>query len=157
MILPVTLFDGARDDVGELARLHAASFAAAWSPAWDEAALAALLAAPGHFAFYHMDGFVLARAAGGEAEILTLAVMPSARRQGLGRALMLAAMAHAGQAGAGVLFLEVGVENRAALALYAGLGFAQAGLRKGYYAAPGALEKPGDALVLRLSLAGDFA
>lgn len=156
MNIPVAPFDARADDVAHLARLHAACFAVPW----DGAALAALLAAPGHFAFHHADGFVLARAAGGEAEILTLAVRPLARRRGLGRALVAAALAQARDAGAAALFLEVGVENPAALALYAGLGFVQVGRRKGYYrdgllkqaGGPGSTGGGGDALVLRLSL-----
>ena len=43
------------------------------------------------------------------------------------------------------MFLEVGIDNPAALALYAGLGFAKVGMRKGYYSGT-------DALVLRLPL-----
>jgi ribosomal-protein-alanine N-acetyltransferase len=48
------------------------------------------------------------------------------------------------------MFLEVGTENPAALALYAGLGFAKVGTRKGYYDGR-------DALVLRLPLPAKFA
>ena len=55
---------------------------------WDAAAIAAICwprRAP--LPIRNQDGFVLARVAGGEAEILTLAVAPaSARRRGLGRA-----------------------------------------------------------------------
>jgi ribosomal-protein-alanine N-acetyltransferase len=133
-------------DPAPLARLHAACFAAAW----DATSLRQMLAHPGAFAFHHLDGFVLARTAGGEAEILTLAVAPAVRGQGLGRALLQAAIAQARQLGAETMFLEVGADNPAALALYAGLGFANVGHRKGYYSG-------GDALVLRLPLTGDFA
>ena len=117
---------------------------------WDSAAIAALLATPGTFAFHAHDGFVLARVAAEEAEILTLAVLPAARGKGLGRALLQAAIAHARARGAQSMFLEVGVENPSALALYAGLGFARVGLRKAYLYGK-------DALVLRLPLADDFA
>ncbi len=51
---------------------------------------AQLLVTPGTFAYAHDDGFVLARMAGDEAEILTLAVAPQARGRGLGRALLQA-------------------------------------------------------------------
>jgi ribosomal-protein-alanine N-acetyltransferase len=129
-----------------LAALHAACF----PQAWDAAAISALLVTPGSFAYAHDDGFVLARVAGGEAEILTLAVTPMARGKGLGRALLQAAISRARELGAQTMFLEVGTDNPAALALYAGLGFAKVGMRKGYYSGT-------DALVLRLSLAGDFA
>lgn len=133
-------------DPAPLAALHAACFA----QAWDTKALKQMLAHPGAFAFHRHDGFVLARVAAGEAEILTLAVAPCARGKGIGRALLEAAIAEAHARGAQEMFLEVGADNPAALALYAGLGFANVGTRKGYYAGR-------DALVLRLSLTGDFA
>jgi len=109
-----------------------------------------MLAGPGTFAFAHPDGFVLARAAADEAEILTLAVRPSARGKGLGRVLLQAAIKKAHALGAATMFLEVGVDNPHALALYAGLGFAKVGTRKAYF-------EGRDALVLRLPLARDFA
>jgi ribosomal-protein-alanine N-acetyltransferase len=123
------LFDPAVDDVEALAGCHALSFAQAWSAA----SLRDLFAGPGVFAFTLPPGFVLARAAGGEAEILTLAVAPPARRQGLGRALVRAAAARAAALGAKTLFLEVATDNQAGIGLYQGLGFAVAGRRKAYY------------------------
>jgi ribosomal-protein-alanine N-acetyltransferase len=129
-----------------LAALHAACF----PDPWNAAAISALLVAPGSFAYAHEEGFVLARAAGGEAEILTLAVAPAARGQGLGRRLLQAAIARARELGAERMFLEVGTENPTALALYARLGFTKVGTRKGYYSG-------GDALVLRLPLLGEIA
>src|SRR5581483_7309317 len=97
-------------------------------------AICELLAGPGVFVFFTQDGFVMGRATGGEAEILTLAVRPEARGKGLGRALILAMASHARTLGAGGVFLEVGDDNPAALALYAGLGFERVGQRKAYYA-----------------------
>jgi ribosomal-protein-alanine N-acetyltransferase len=145
----VYLFDPAAD-TASLAALHAASF----PDPWDAAAITALLATPGTLAFHHADGFVLARIAGDEAEILTLAVMPVARGKGLGRALLQAAINQAQALGAVTMFLEVGVDNPAALALYSGLGFTRVGARKAYYTAAGG---SGDALVLRLPLPAKFA
>lgn len=136
----------AHDSVEALAALHASCFA----EGWDGRAIAALLATPGTFAFHCADGFVLARAAAGEAEILTLAVAPAARGKGLGRQLLKAAIARAQELSCDAMFLEVGADNPHALALYAGLGFSRVGLRKGYYSG-------GDALVLRLSLPVNFA
>lgn len=143
--MSVRLF-AAGEDLSPLAAIHAASF----SEAWDVRALAELLATPGAFAFSAPEGFILVRAAGGEGEILTLAVLPSGRRHGVATQLVLAAAAHARQLGAEQLFLEVAVTNDAARALYARLGFAETGRRKGYYASKGA--KPQDALVLRGNL-----
>jgi ribosomal-protein-alanine N-acetyltransferase len=133
-------------DPASLAALHAASF----PDAWDAKAIADLLATPGTFAFHADDGFVLARVAAGEAEILTLAVAPSARGKGLGRVLLQAVITRARAMGAQTMFLEVGADNPAARALYAALGFTKVGDRKGYY-------QGRDALVLRLPLAGNIA
>ena len=133
------------DDTAPLAVLHAACF----GDAWDAASLRTTLAAPGAFAFHDRDGFVVARVASDEAEILTLAVTPGARGKGLGRALLNAAIAEAQRRGAKAIFLEVGSDNPAALALYAALGFANVGSRKGYYGGR-------DAAVLRLSLPADL-
>ena len=133
-------------DAAPLAALHAASF----PDPWDAKAITDLLATPGTFAFHAPDGFVMARIAAGEAEILTLAVAPDARGKGLGRALLQAAINQARGDGATTMFLEVGADNPAARALYASLGFTKVGDRKGYY-------QGRDALVLRLPLAGEFA
>lgn len=103
---------------------------------------------PGGFGLWRPgEGFVLARAAAGEAEILTLAVLPPARRRGLGQALVSGAMALAiVRAQAEAMFLEVAEGNAGALALYRGLGFAEVGRRKRYY------PDGADALVLRRDL-----
>jgi ribosomal protein S18 acetylase RimI-like enzyme len=55
------------------------------------------------------------------------------------------------------MFLEVGTDNPAALALYTSLGFQRVGARKGYYASHS--QSAGDALVLKaaLSPAGNLA
>ncbi|MDE2005662.1 MAG: GNAT family N-acetyltransferase [Rhodospirillales bacterium] len=115
-----------------MAVVHAAAFPAA--EAWREADFAAQLALPGVFGLIDpRGGTVLARIAGGEGEILTLGVAPAMRRRGLARALMRAALAEATARGAGTMFLEVAADNAAAVALYAGLGFAAVGRRAGYY------------------------
>lgn len=144
------LFDPQTDEVADLAALHASAFPDAWSAS----SLRDLLAGPGVFAYAGADGFILARSAGGEAEILTLAVAPEARRRGIARALVRRAAAHAQSLGAGALFLEVAKDNQPALKLYSGLGFKPVGLRKAYYGGK-------DAEVLKASLPlpnpGDFA
>ena len=128
--MTATLFNEAKDDAALLAGIHFSAF----PDPWTERAICELLAGPGVFVFFTRDGFVMGRAAGGEAEILTLAVKPEARGKGLGRALIAAMAAHARTLGASGIFLEVGDDNPAALALYAGLGFERVGQRKAYYA-----------------------
>jgi len=122
-----------------LEALHAAAFDTPWSAK----VLAELIETPGAFAWIGArdlldppDGFVLGRVAADEAEILTLAVRPDARRSGVGRALMAAAMESAIVAGADRMFLEVAEDNAAARALYAELGFEEIGLRPRYYERP---------------------
>ena len=135
-------------DLRELAHVHALSFADAWSAP----SLGQLLAAPGTIAFTAgtpVEGFILVRTMRDESEILTLAVAPAARRKGLGVGLVREAARWAQANGAATLYLEVAVSNVSARTLYAGLGFAKSGMRKGYYrTAEGRL----DALVLRVDL-----
>ena len=84
------------------------------------------------------DGFVLARAAGGEAEILTLAVAPAGARQGAGpRPVASRHRQGAARWAPRPCSWKWAPTIPRALALYAGLGFAKVGTRKGYYAAAG--------------------
>lgn len=139
-------------DPAALAALHGACF----TDGWSADSLGGLLASPGVFALVaERDGgpvgFVMARNAASEAEILTLAVLSAARRAGLGRALVGEAARRAAADGAATMFLEVAIANKAARSLYGALGFEEAGRRKGYYVErPGAV--PGDALVLKAEL-----
>jgi tRNA threonylcarbamoyl adenosine modification protein YeaZ len=130
-----------------LAVLHGECFGAPWS-AED---FATLLSSPGALGLIariggEPAGFLLARQAAGEVEILTIGTRPALRRNGIARALMTALIERATAARGTVLFIEVAVDNAVARALYGGLGFGEAGRRKGYYAS-GA-----DALILRRDL-----
>ncbi|MGH8881017.1 MAG: ribosomal protein S18-alanine N-acetyltransferase, partial [Stackebrandtia sp.] len=73
-----------------------------------------------------------------EAQILNLSVVPDARRQGLGRALLERFIDDAQRSGAEQMFLEVRVSNAPAIALYEKYGFHIIGLRKRYYQPSGA-------------------
>jgi ribosomal-protein-alanine N-acetyltransferase len=114
--------------------------------AWSAVSFAAQLGAPGGFGLIHPNGFALARAIAGEAELLTLVVVPDARRGGIGRALLGQTLVHAKSLGAEALFLEVAESNLAAQALYAGAGAQAVGRRSAYYASGD------DALLLRIAL-----
>jgi ribosomal-protein-alanine N-acetyltransferase len=94
-------------------------------------------------------GFVLAQFAGGEAEILTIAVGPDHRRAGIAAGLLDRLAEELAQRGAEVLFLEVSTENRPARALYQAAGFTEAGRRRGYYQTRHGSQ---DALILRRPL-----
>jgi ribosomal-protein-alanine N-acetyltransferase len=82
-----------------------------------------------------------------QADIQTIAVVPEARRGGLGRSLMTALIAEAGSRGARQLFLEVRADNPGAHALYVSLGFEEIAIRTGYYQPDNV-----DAHVLRLEI-----
>lgn len=128
-----------------LAAIHATAFPP--REAWSSDAIALQLVMPGSFGLIEPEGgMLLARVAADEAEVLTLAVLPHRRGQGLGRALLNRAMAEAYQRGAASMMLEVAVDNAEARALYARAGFTQVGRRNGYYA------DGSDALVLRAEL-----
>lgn len=149
-----------------LAALHSACFSR--PRPWSAAEFAALLAGPGVVLLLEPGasptpslpraggrrradpalGFLLGRVVADEAEVLTLAVDPAARRQGTGARLVAAFLAHAAARGAARAFLEVAEDNSAAIALYRGAGFTEVGRRRGY-AAPGV-----DALVLARGLDG---
>jgi [ribosomal protein S18]-alanine N-acetyltransferase len=83
-----------------------------------------------------LAGFVLARWVGAEMEILNLAVGPTERRRGAGRALVARAIEEGAGRSAAQVFLEVRESNQAARQFYSRLGFAVCGRRPGYYQAP---------------------
>jgi len=131
-----------------LAHLHARCFTT--PRPWRATEFADLLTAPGTFLLTRPDGFLLGRALAGEAELLTLAVAPEARRQGSARALIADFVEEATRRGAEHAFLEVAADNAPARALYAATGWTEAGRRPGYYHRPDGTAV--DALVLRLPL-----
>jgi len=68
-----------------------------------------------------------------ELHITLVAVDPARRRRGLGGWLLGALLEQARSLGARHATLEVSTANPPALALYAGAGFQEAGVRRGYY------------------------
>ncbi len=92
--------------------------------------------------------FILCRSMADEAEILTLATHPDARRRGMARRLVEVALEEARLRGCIALHLEVAAGNIAAIGLYASLGFSPSGRRKGYYRTKMGRE---DAILLRIS------
>jgi ribosomal-protein-alanine N-acetyltransferase len=71
-----------------------------------------------------------------EGYINNVAVRPDCRRMGIATALLEALRRQGVEKGLSFLTLEVRESNRGARALYAGLGFAEAGQRRGYYLHP---------------------
>lgn len=134
------------DIATRLAALHAEAFDAPW----DAAAFGSLLDQAGVHLAESLDGFILMRTVADEAEILTLAVRPDARRRGVGAELVARGAAAAAARGATRLFLEVADDNEAARGLYARAGFVEAGRRPRYYARADGSRR--DALLLALNL-----
>ncbi len=124
-------------DLAVAAAVHAGSF----DDPWTEGAINELLAMPGSFGTLaclgdQSIGIVLALAAGPDAEILTLGVLPDFRRRGIARRLLASVSERAGDAGCDRLLLEVAEDNEAASTLYRGLGFVEIARRAGYYRRP---------------------
>lgn len=132
-----------------LAALHARCFGSAPRP-WSAAEFADLIALPETLLRTAPQGFALGRVIGPEAEILTIAVAPEARRRGIAAALLAALEAEAADRGAEEAFLEVAETNGPARALYAAAGYDRVGCRPRYYATTDGTRA--DALILRKAL-----
>ncbi len=143
------------DDLDAIMAIETATFVA---DAWSSDAMRAELANPHCYylvAFHpespeHIEGYagLLAPRKSGDADIQTIAVAASARRQGLGRMLVQSLIGEARTRGARVVFLEVRADNPAAQELYTSLGFDRIALRPKYYQPEGV-----DAVVMRLEIA----
>ena len=94
-------------------------------------------------------GYAVFVLAAGEVHLLNLSVAAPAQSRGHGRELLRHVLGVAREHGAKVVFLEVRPSNDAGQRLYAGCGFKQVGVRRGYYPARRGRE---DALVLSLAL-----
>jgi ribosomal-protein-alanine N-acetyltransferase len=140
-------------DAALLAALHAGCFARAWTATEmaqfiGSAEALCLIASTDGAMDSAPGGFLIARKAADEAELLTFGVVPHCRRIGVGRALLKAAIEALRASGARRLLLEVETGNAAALALYRSLGAAEIGRRKAYY------EHGADAAIFSLALCG---
>jgi [ribosomal protein S18]-alanine N-acetyltransferase len=125
---------------------------------WSDGEFRSLLAQENVFGFVALvegrpkappAGFILARLAAGEAEILTVAVAKSVRRHGIGQRLVDETLRRLHAERAETLFLEVDGSNVAAVKLYTRFGFKKVGERPAYYEGP---EGKTAALVMRLDL-----
>jgi len=142
-------------DAAALAQLHREDFGRPWTE--DE--FTALLSDATVIGFGAREaghgseppiGFVLARLAAGEAEILLIAVARALRRRGVGWLLMDGVLRHLHAERAEALFLEVDESNAPAMALYRRLGFIKVGNRPNYYHDERGM--PSSALVMRRDL-----
>lgn len=129
-LIPLTTKDGLI-----LEHLHAMCF----PDAWDQATFDGLLGETSTCGWAAISlegdhvGFILARVLGSEAEILTFAVAPAYKRMGLGRCLLNELLNFLMSVNCEKVFLEVAVDNEAAIALYTSMGFKIIGMRPNYY------------------------
>ncbi|WP_113327487.1 GNAT family N-acetyltransferase [Agrobacterium cavarae] len=146
----------AHGDCADIAELHTSRFTQAWSEGEFSSLLSqntvfgAVARQTNAFFSQPLGGFVLSREAGGEAEILTVAVSDKFAGAGLGWRLMQAAMREALMRGAETMFLEVDGSNCSAVHLYRKLGFKTVAERKAYYTAKDGTKST--ALVMRRDL-----
>jgi ribosomal-protein-alanine acetyltransferase len=134
------------DDVAAITELEHEAFG---TDAWSEVAVADELAAPGrHLVVAHADdalvGYAVVRVVDEVADLQRVAVADAARRGGVATRLVQELLARAVASGVRRVLLEVSEGNRAALAFYAVLGFAEIDRRPAYY------RDGSDALVLQL-------
>jgi [ribosomal protein S18]-alanine N-acetyltransferase len=149
----VSMLWAAPERAAEISALHARIC----YPAWDEAAVQALLEHPASTSLVAITGdpkivtgFVIGQLAADEAEILSIGVAPDWQRAGLGKKLVEGLIRAVVRGEAKRLFLEVAEDNGAARALYRSLNFKEAGRRKAYY------ERQGGAKVDALNLSLDL-
>lgn len=135
------------DDCAALTSLHAASFTASWSHAdMTNFVKNDVILIKGEPIF----ALAIIGVVAGEGEILTFAVAPERRGQREASVFLAEVVDYCVGLGVARLFLEVAIDNIAAVALYTHCGFEQVGVRKAYY---NRLTEPAvDALVLALTL-----
>ena len=138
----------AEADLAYVAALEAQIHAAPWSYGNFRDAIAAGYSAQVGEREGRIVAFGVMMIAPGEAQILNLSVVPDARREGFGRALLERFIDDARRAGAEQVFLEVRVSNLPAIALYESSGFEPVARRANYYP-PTARARSEDALVMR--------
>lgn len=137
-----------------ISKLHSEGFNRPWSDGEFQALISqapvfGFVAKPEGRSSAAPGGFVLARLAAGEAEILTIVVAKSSRRYGLGHSLMDTVLRHLHRARAEYLILEVDETNVAAIGLYKRFSFKEVARRPAYYDNE---DGKTSALVMRLDL-----
>ena len=132
----------------QLAIIHAASFT--HPRPWSETEFNELLSKDRVHLVTTQNGFALVQIVGPEAELLTIAVHPNARRNGEGTQLLTAVESAANSANCEDIFLEVVDTNTHAIALYHAAGFQERAIRKDYYNGPNGVKS--SALILHKSL-----
>ncbi|MES2987874.1 MAG: GNAT family N-acetyltransferase [Pseudomonadota bacterium] len=131
------LREGGVHDLPHIAGIMQDAFDARFGEAWTSAQCMGMLSLPGVWMVIASQGeedmgFALARMAADEAELLLLATRPSARRRGIGGALLRAIIEESRSRMATQIHLEVRSGNDA-VELYRREGFIKVGERPNYY------------------------
>lgn len=129
------------DDIDQVLAIEQVSFTMPWSrnlflAEFRNPTVSLALAARAPDSGGRVIGYIVCWVVADELHILDLATLPSLRRQGIARRLVLAAVRQGAARGASRAFLEVRESNEAALFLYGGLGFVRSLVREGYYDMP---------------------
>lgn len=147
-----------KKDITTLADIHAASFKNSWSDGELEKMFSnenylCMVAHPPKTDTSKPSGFVFVRSVVDEAEIITIATDPNARRKGVARKLLQETIRNLEFDRKQKLFLEVDEANNAAINLYKSLGFKIISERSGYYSdSENTNGKKSTALVMQLEL-----
>ncbi len=132
----------------QLAELHQQCFET--PRPWRITEFDALLDDPNIMLLTLPGGFAMARVVLDECELLTLAVDPAHRRQGLGRRLLEQLENESLARDATEVFLEVSEQNTPARNLYRACGYTESGRRPNYYRQPNGAKI--DAILMKLPL-----
>jgi len=138
---PVTIESMVKQDIDQVLTIEQASFSMPWSKnlflsEFRSPAVSMLLVALADAPVRTVIGYIVCWMVTDELHILNLAVDDSARRKGIGKKLVLAAIAQGGRKGVKRAFLEVRSSNSAAQKLYSSIGFFGSGIRRDYYDDP---------------------
>lgn len=130
-----------RDALESDLRFLSETEASVFSDAWSESAVlshlssewsVSIVAEKGDEPLGYLLGSVLAP----ESELFRIAVLPSARRLGVGRRLIDAFFESVRERGGETVYLEVRESNLPARTLYGSVGFETVGIRRNYYHRP---------------------
>jgi ribosomal-protein-alanine N-acetyltransferase len=136
----IDLREGDVRDLDRIDRMMADAFDPRWGEAWTRNQVIGILAVPGVWLTIAEQGgravgFALTRGVLDEAELLLLAVVVDARREGVGAALLRSVVGDCALRGIVSLHLEVRDGNDA-IKLYRNSGFTKIGERRDYYRGP---------------------
>jgi len=136
----IDLREGDVRDLDRIDRIMVDAFDPRWGEAWTRNQVIGILAVPGVWLTIaelggQAVGFALTRGVLDEAELLLLAVIPDARRRGVGAALLRGVLADCAARKISAVHLEVRAGNDA-MKLYSSSGFSKIGERRDYYRGP---------------------